>query len=228
MSRKIDRALRGPSVFEVVLGAGLSLLLGIALAATLLVFRPVITVRQMPKEDAVVPDAIYFVEGSRDPAKARDVLAKSQAFLAGKSVSVLEQEMNAVAGPAAILAASTEKKPADVPPAEGSMLAPGTPNFRLHDGTLQVGMPVTVNALGLNQTIVVQARGGFEKQDDIFVYEPDVFYVGSLPLQRLPFLAGYARDQIMEKYKIPDEIKAAWTKLANVSVDGNVLNLTMP
>ena len=79
MSRKIDRALRGPSWIEVVLGAAISLVLGVALGAALLVFRPVIPVRQMPKEEAIERDAIYFVEGSRETAKARDAAAKRKA-----------------------------------------------------------------------------------------------------------------------------------------------------
>ena len=76
--------------------------------------------------------------------------------------------------------------------------------------------------------MVVQTRGGFEKQGDVFVYEPDTFYVGSLPLQRIPILANYARAHFLNAQTIPDDIKASWAKLASVSVDGNILNLKMP
>src|SRR5688500_4935516 len=117
-SRKIDRALRGPSVPEVVLGAALSLIVGIALGAALLVFRPVIAVKQMPKEDAIVPDALYFVEGSRETSKARDAQAKRKAFVAGQSVSVVEDELNSLLGSATSLAAADPKKPAEKAPAD--------------------------------------------------------------------------------------------------------------
>lgn len=231
MSRKIDRALHGPSVLEVVLGATLSLLLGVVLGATLLIFRPVIAVRQMPKEEAIVPGAVYFVEGSRETAKAREALAKRKALVEGRSVSVIEDELNSLAGPASSFAAPPKAgesaKAADASASE-QIVATGTPNFRLREGTLQVGVPTTLNLLGLSQSIIVQTRGGFEKRDGVFVYEPAVFYVGSLPLQRLPFLARYARNQFLNTQAVPEEVKAAWLKLANVSVDGNVLNLTMP
>lgn len=229
MSRKIDRALRGPSWVEVILGALISLVLGVALGATLLVVRPVIAVKQMPKEDKIVPDAIYFVEGSRDSSKARDAAAKRKAFVEGQSVSVIEDELNVLAGTAASFAPAGEAKPGDkAPAAPDQTVAPGTPNFRIREGALQVGVPVTISLLGLNQKVIVQTRGGFEKQENVLVYEPTEFYVGSLPLQRLPFLAAYARDHFLDTAAVPEDIKSAWMKLASVSIDGNVLNLKMP
>jgi hypothetical protein len=228
MSRKIDRALRGPSWIEVILGALISLVLGVALGATLLVLRPVIAVKQMPKEDTIVPDAIYFVEGSRDSSKARDAAAKRKAFVEGKSVSVIEDELNVLAGAAASFAPAGEAKPGAAAPASDQTVAPGTPNFRVRDGALQIGVPVTISLLGMGHKVIVQTRGGFEKQGSAFVYEPNEFYVGSLPLQRLPFLARYARDQFLDTAAVPEDIKTAWMKLAGVSIDGNVLNLKMP
>ena len=227
MSRKIDRALHGPSWVEVILGAALSLVVGVILGAALLIFRPVVVVKQMPKEDAIDPTAVYFLEGTRETSKARDAVAKRQAFLAGQSVSVIEDELNTLAGPAATFAAPQNGAPAAATASE-QMMAAGTPNFRVRDGALQIGAPVTVSLLGLSEKVVVQARGGFEKQDGVFVYQPDALYVGSLPVQRLPFLANYARTNFLNAELVPEDVKAAWTKLANVSIDGNVLNLTMP
>ncbi|MGH7945276.1 MAG: hypothetical protein ACREH8_21345 [Opitutaceae bacterium] len=223
MSRKIDRALRGPSWIEVILGAVISLVLGVALGAALLVFRPVVSVKQMPKVEEIDPEAVYFVEGSRDPYKSRDAATKRKAFVEGKSISVIEDELNSLTG-----AASGGQKPADQAAATDQIMASGSLNFRVRDGTLQVGVPVTVNFLGLGGKVIVQTRGGFEQQGSVFVYDPGEFYVGSLPVQRLPFLAGYARDQFLDAQVMPDDIKAAWMKLAGVSIDGNVLNLKMP
>jgi hypothetical protein len=231
MSRKIDRALHGPSWVEVIFGAVLSLVLGVIVGAALLILRPVLVVKQMPKEDAIDPTAVYFVEGTRETSKARDAVAKRKAFAEGQSVSVIEDELNALAGPAATFAAPKAGEPAGAPAATAAsdqMMATGTPNFRLRDGALQIGAPVTISLLGLSEKVVVQARGGFEKQDGVFVYEPDVFYVGSLPVQRLPLLANYARAHFLNAQLVPDDVKAAWTKLASVSIDGNVLNLKMP
>ena len=231
MSRKIDRALHGPSLVEVVLGAVLSLIIGVVLGILLLVFRPVIVVREMPKDDVRDPEAIYFVEGSRDGSRGRDAASKRKAFAAGQSVSVIEDELNMLAGPATPFggpAAATA--PAADPKATASegMIATGTPNFRIREGALQIGVPVTFNVLGLNEKVVVQTRGGFEKQGDGFVYQPEIFYVGSLPVQRIPMLANYARDRFLNAQAVPDDIKASWMKLAGVSIDGNILNLKMP
>jgi hypothetical protein len=230
MSKKIDRALHGPSVVEVVLGAVLSLIIGVVLGAALLILRPAIVVRELPKEEVRDPNAIYFVEGSRETSRAREVAAKRKAFAEGKSVSVIEDELNALAGPAtpfaapATTTAATPPKPAD----SDQMVVTGTPNFRIREGVLQVGVPVTLNVLGLDQKIVVQTRGKFEQQGGVFVYKPDIFYVGCLPLQRLRPLANYARDHFLNAQAVPDDIKASWMKLADVSIDGNILNLKMP
>jgi hypothetical protein len=229
MSRKIDRALHGPSLVEVVLGAVLSLIIGVLLGVILLVFRPVIVVREMPKEDARDPDALYFVEGSRDSTRGREAATKRKAFAAGQSVSVIEDELNVLAGPTSFAGPAAATAPAaDKAPASDDMIVAGTPNFRVREGALQVGVPVTFNVLGLNQKVVVQTRGGFEKEGDGFVYQPETFYVGSLPVQRIPMLAGYARDRFLNAQPVPDDIKASWAKLAGVSIDGNILNLKMP
>lgn len=231
MSRKIDRALRGPSWLEVILGAVLSLVLGVLLGAGLLIFRPVVVVKELPKADARDPKAVYFVEGSRDTTKGREATAKRKLLAEGRSVSVIEDELNALAGPAATFAtpkagANAPEKPAGA--TDDGMVVTGTPNFRIRDGALQVGLPVTLNVLGLSEKVIVHTRGGFEKQGDLFVYEPAEFFVGSLPLQRLPIVPNYARETFLNAQAIPADIKAAWPKLAKVSIDGNVLNLTMP
>ena len=226
MSRKIDRALHGPSWLEVFLGAALSLLLGVVLGAVVLIFKPVVVVRQMPKEDAIDPKAVYYIEGTKEASRSRNALAKRKAFASGQTVTVTEDEINSlIAQPAAPRAAGSA--PAADAESEDT-LAVGTPNVRLRDGTMQVGVPVTLNLPGLSKKFTVQTQGGFEKQGGIFVYEPDVFYFGSLPLQRLPLVANLARDKFLDAQEIPEDIKTAWAKLSGVSIEGNILNLTVP
>ena len=232
MSRKTDRAKHGPGWVEVIFGAILSLILGAVLGALLLAFRPVVVVKEMPKPEARDASAVYFVEGSRDTAKGRDAAAKRKAFAEGRTVTVIEDELNALAGPAATFATKAGEKakaPEKAPGAtEDQTVATGTPNFRVREGALQVGVPVTLNLLGMSQRVVVQTRGGFVKRGDVFVYEPDVFYVGSLPVQRIPILAKLAREHFLDSQQIPEDIKAAWPKLTSASIEGNVLHLTMP
>jgi hypothetical protein len=139
-------------------------------------------------------------------------------------VLVIEDELNALIA-SSEAAARAEKKDTAAP--EG-WLSAGTPNVRIRDGVVQVGMPVTIRVLGLGEKVVMQARGGFVRRGDLFVYEPDELYLGSLPLQRLPFFPGYLRDKVLRAQSIPDDIAASWRNLAAVGIEGAVLQLAMP
>lgn len=244
MSKKIDRAQHGPSLTEVVLGVVLSLVLGVALGAALLIMRPVVVAKETPKD--LDPKAVYFIEGSRDTAKARQALAKRKAFVEGQSVTVTEDEINALAAPAPGAApgakagenkadpkGKTEAKAKEAekaaPPASSDgMFAVGQPNFRVREGKIQIGAPITINALGLGEKVIAQARGGIVKKGDLFVFEPETLYLGSCPVQRLPFVAGYVREKFIAAQAIPEDIKTSWAKLANVTIEGGAVKLTMP
>jgi hypothetical protein len=227
---KAERAIYGPSWAEVILGAALSAIVGVVLGALLLVLRPVAVVKEIPKEPE--RDAVYFVEGSRDAAKARQALAKRKGLVAGMSVTVNEDELNSLVTPAPGGPApkAGDKKGAEKAAAAASdeSFSLGTPNFRIDDGRLQVGVPVTINTLDLGRKVIVQARGGFVKKGDMFVYEPSELYLGSCPVQRLPFLSTYVRDKFLAGQPIPDDIKASWPKLTDVAIEGKTLKLTMP
>lgn len=225
---KVDRALHGPGWGEVILGAILSLLLGIALGAAWLVMKPVVIAKEMPKEP--VPGTVYYVEGLRgDMAAAQQALSKRNAFIEGQSITLVEQEVNAVAQalvPSAPAAQPEEK--GGTPQAKGEeTIAAGTPNVRIRDGVVQVGVPVTFNLLGIRRNLIAQARGGFERQGDIFAYEPSEIYLGSCPVQRLPFLAGYIERKLSQAVRVPEDIAASWRKLSDVSAEGRELKLTM-
>lgn len=238
MSTKINRATHGPSMTEVILSVVLSVVLGIVLGAVLLILRPVVVAKEAPKDPD--PKAVYFVEGSRDAAKSRQALAKRKAFVEGQSVTVTEDEINALAAPAPTPApgakapekkadpkAKEAEKAAPPPPSDG-MLAVGQPNFRVRDGKIQIGAPVNVSVFGFSEKVIAQARGGIVKKGDVFVFEPDVLYVGSCPVQRLPFVAGLVREKFISSQPIPEDIKTSWLKLASVTLEGNAVKLTMP
>lgn len=244
MSKKIDRAIHGPGWVEVILGAVLSVILGVIIGAVLLILRPVVVAKETPKD--IDRRVVYFIEGARgDSAKAKSALAKRKAFVEGQSISVTEDEINALTAPTPAPAApaptpKTGEKKADpkakeadkaaaaAPASSGEVLAVGAPNFRIREGVLQIGAPVTVSVLGLDQRVIAQARGGLVKKGDIFVFDPTVLYLGSCPVQRLPFLAGYVREKFLAGQTIPEDIKTAWPKVANASLEGNALKLMMP
>lgn len=236
MSKKTDRALHGPSWTEVILGAFLSLILGIVIGATLLILRPPVIAKDEPKERE--RGVVYYIEGSKDSSKAKQAAAKKQAFVAGQSVTVTEEEVNALLAPAAAPAPGAAKgaekgkekkdgKEAEAAPAasDGYFTA-GAPNVRIREGAVQVSVPVTIGLI--DQKVIAQAKGGFVKQGDIFVYEPETMYLGSCPVERLPLVAGLVRDKVLASQSIPEDVVAAWKKLANVTVEGNAVKLTMP
>ncbi len=239
MSKKIDRATHGPSLSEVIFGALLSMILGVILGAGLLVLRPVITAKELPKAEDRVRGAVYYLEGSRDSTKGRQFAAKRTAFVRGQSVTVNEDELNALVGVAEAQKAADKNKVAakgkkeekgkEAPKAAaGDIIALGTPNVRIRDGAMQVAVPITVHALDLGLKLVAQARGGFEKNGEKFVYRPEELYLGSCPIGRLPFVASYVREKLIDADSIPDDLRGAWAKLASVAIDGSALKLTMP
>jgi hypothetical protein len=251
MSKKIDRALYGPSFLEVILGAVLSLLLGIALAAVYLIAKPVALVHEIPKEP--VKGTVYYIEGSKDTTKGRAWVRKRKVLIGGGSVALTEDELNAAvevppdkskpaavpvpaakppAKPPAPGAPAPVATPAGPPAVPGQLLAVGVPNFRLHDGELQIGVPctITVPLVGYSQPVTVVAVGGFVKDGDTFVFDPKSFYVGSLLVDRLPGVADFVTKKIMAAQTIPPDLAAAWKKLADVNFDAKTkaLVLAMP
>jgi hypothetical protein len=247
MNSRIYRAARGPSWAEVFLGAALSVALGVALGIFLLPFRPIHAVKELPPEEERKAGDVYLVEGSRDPGKARLAPAKKKSFLEGQSVTLTEDELNVLAGPAPAPrkpAAQAAKAPAPAkaaPPPAPKSPAPkgaaepevdsfvrGTPNFRLREGDVQIAVPITVNVLGLGSVVTVWTNGQFVKQgDNIHRYEIGAMHIGALPISRLPWLAGYAREKFLAQ-PLPEGLEAAWAKVAKVTVAHGSLQLTMP
>ncbi len=232
MSKKIDRSPHEPGWSEIILGAALSAVLGGVLGALALVFKPVAVVKELPKEP--VASTTYFIEGSRDTNKAKQAAAKRKAFAQGSPgvFSITEDDLNTLAGPATPAAAPAAKpKPGEkaapaAPP--GETLVAGTPNFRIRDGLVQIGFPVTVNVLGLDAKVIVQARGKFSKNGQVFAYEPETLLVGSCPVQRLPYASTYVTKKFLASQLIAEDIAAAWPKVVAVAVEGSTLKLTMP
>jgi hypothetical protein len=243
-AKKTDKSAYDPGWGEVILGATLSVVLGAMLGALALVLRPVAQVKELPKES--VKGVTYFLEGSRDSAKARQAEAKKKAFIAGQSVVVTEDEINsfvpalppAAPPPGAKPAAKPGEKPKapPTPPAKGAapapasdeMLALGAPNVRIREGVVQIAVPVTINVLGLDQRVFAIGSGTFVKKDGSFAFEPATLLLGSCPVQRIPFAAGLVAKKFLNASAVPADIAGAWAKLADVAVDGNALKLTMP
>ena len=125
MNKKIDRALHGPGIIEVACGAVLALILGVVVACVVLAFRPVTQVKEPPKETTA--GVVYYLPGSDNLVKGREWQDKQKQFLAGSSVSLSEEELNAWATglnpPAATKPGALPAKPGTTPAKQ----APGKP-----------------------------------------------------------------------------------------------------
>ncbi len=270
-NRKLERALYGPTLYEITFGILLSVMLGAALAIAFLIFKPAIVVQELPKLDERERGATYFVEGTADMIKGKQWMRKRQMLLEGTpgEISLTEDDLNVwflsstehgqkelekkalaaaeaaakqaqakpaaktptkpapkSAAPAAPAAeAAPEQAPEEAPPEE--LITCKVINFRIRDGQMQVGLPSTVNTLGWQLPVVVQARGVFEKRNDMYVFVPEEFMLGSFPLHRFPKAVEYVMEKAMNHESLPAEFMAAWKKVKDVTLDGKTLKLSI-
>lgn len=211
-------------MIEIVLGVVLSLGVGVALAVVYLLVKPVEVVKEMPAPDKVEEGMVYYLPGEMDSGKARQIWRKQQLFIEGQSVALNEDELNAW------IAANNPQPPPDKDKKKNSdeSLTPSQINFHLHENVMQIGFPATINLIGFPVQLIVQARGGFDRRGDAFVFAPDEFYIGSLPTHRLPVLTSILMKKILGTQQMPENLTAAWKKLQGVKVASSQLVLTMP
>jgi hypothetical protein len=225
-NKKIEKALYGPSTTEVALGALFGLVAGVLAACAYLVFKPVMQVKELPKEP--VRGVLYYIPGADSNAKSKNWAAKQKQFIAGTSVSVVEDELNAWS--VSVFGAAPKAPPAgaaaDAKATDDGIFQPGSPNFKIAEGKLQIGFKCVLNWYGLTHEVIVLSTGGFVRSGDRFIYKPDTLFLGSCPLHLLPGLADPFLDHLIGKKKIPDELKSAWVKVDDVTIEGPELKLT--
>jgi len=216
-----------PGLVEIIAGSVLSLLAGVLLAALFLIFKPVASVDQLPKD--AKDGGVYFVQGRKDWNSGRRWLFKRDSFVQGHSVSVTEDELNAwveaIYPPLPTTPPSAkdkEKKEVDVP-----WLQQGTPNLRLTADGLSLGVVCDLNIFGLTQKVVVQSEGHFAKTKGAVVFQPNTLFVGSLPLHRFRPIKGFAFRLLAGLYQFPAELENAWAKLGDAKVERSQLVMTV-
>ena len=230
--RKVQK---GPSWFEVGLGAFLAVLLGIVAGAAYLVERPVAKVTTIPKDAPT--DAIFYIEGSRDSSGA--VEQKRKEFVAGQTVSVSEGELNGfIASYSKVSAPPPPPPPAPAKPGDKTPPAPAAQNLKMLDvgvlntritgSKLQLETSVTLNLFGFSNSVFVQATGTFSRHGSGFEFDPERFYVGGCPMMRLLFVKDYAMKKLLYAQPPPDDVVAAWSKVSDVSISGSAMTLKMP
>jgi len=210
-SKKIDRALYGPSWIEVILGALLSFALGVVLSGLALVFKPVETVREIP-EDAP-SDAIYYIEGAKSTTRGRSATVKLDQLRAGQTVSLNEEELNFLATDALTVPDGEEGDSPEV-----------VPNFRIADGRLQIAYPVTLGYSGIERTVLIIATGQLAPVDGGVAFQAESFTIGALQAVRLPALQDLIAGQILSRNPPSEDILGVWNGLtdAGMQEDGTI------
>ncbi len=226
MISKKTKAAKGPSWLEVGLGAVLSVALGVVVGAAYLVAKPVVVVKEIPKD--APSGTVYYIEGTRDFNKSVVIDEKRKSLSAGESVSVEEGELNALIG--SMAKPSGGAKPGDkaAPPSDLKVIDIGTLNVRIRGGKIQLATPVTVNLFGASFSVIAQANGTFSRHGAAFAFDPETTYVGGCPVQHLPFATDYVLRKLLFVQPVPEDILAAWPKLADVSIAGSTMQLRMP
>jgi hypothetical protein len=221
-NKKIERALKGPGLFEIIFGVILSLALGVLLAAVHLIFKPVEVVPKPPA--TAVAGQVYFIEGSVNSSKSRQWMRKRQMLADGASADVVfnEEELNAW------MASMAPQAQKGAPANPDTLFTPERVNFRIQNGSLQIGLLGKLNILGLNRDMVFQTRGKFVQGDNGFAFVADQLYIGSLPTHAVPNLAPLIIERVLAAQALPEELKATWKKLKLVAVENDSLRLVLP
>lgn len=230
-NKRLERSLYGPTFLEITLGLFLSILLGAALGVLFLIFKPVTQVAELPKVDERKQGMVYYVPGAIDYSKAKQWMGKRQKLVESSSGDIIftEDDLNAwsASGQPQPPAPPPNQKDAPPPPPPEDLVTPSTVNFKLRDGSMQVGLPTTINLMGFVFPVISQAQGKFEKRGDMFMYIPEEVMIGSLPLHRFPGAVDYLVKEVYSKDRIPEEFLTAWLRASNVAIDGNTLRITI-
>lgn len=220
--KKVEKALYGPSATEVALGALLGLVAGVALACAYLVWKPVQSVREMPKEE--VKGVVYHLAGRTNPTKARGWEAKVASLTSGGTIVLNEEELNAWA---ASLGAPAAGKPAEgAAPSANEFLSATALNFRLEGERLHLSQKVRFNYFGVAKEVLLQAQGTFAVRGDTAVFVPEAVHLGSCPIHRLPGAVSFLRQALVARAAVSEDLRSTWGKVSDMAVEDALLRVT--
>lgn len=220
MALTTDR--KTPGLIGILFGAGLSVVLGGLLALVFFILKPVEVVRTMPKEPA---DGVrYFVEGASGSGGRATWERKVDLVAAGGgATSFTEAEMNAWSEETFETAKVDEASKAD-----SAMIIAGKPNFRIAGDKLQLGLINDVVVLGLEQKLVLQAQGSFVRKGGGWAFEPTEFFLGGLPLHKLPMVASLVAKRFSPATELPAAVAKVLNQASSIVVGEEMVTVTMP
>ncbi len=216
MAKSLDQ--KAPTLAGVIIGAALSILLGVLVALLHLIFKPVEILKAAPKEP--VAGVRYYIEGGGAAAAGKAWERKAEALAGGRGeVGFAEGDLNA-------WAQETFKTTPEAEEAKKTatfLLAPGTPNLRLVGSELQIGVVADLIYFGTVNQLVFQARGGFEADGTGWRYAPEEVYLGCFPLHRVPPLLALVAGRFGAGDRLPPEVATVLAQATALTITADEL-----
>jgi hypothetical protein len=213
---------KGPKPYEVIIGAFLSIILGVLLAAVYLVSQPVEEVDELPPETQRDRRTVYFVEGRTGSALDFNWRPKATAFEEGVSGSIelVEEELNQ-------WAAVTFPDLEDME-SEGMLsIMPRSVNFRVDDDRLHIASNLEISVFGFGGEYLAQSRGNLVQRDGRYVFAPESLALGGF---RVPHggLIDLLVGRVLSAFDPPEELSEAWSRMSRAEVQGDRLIVELP
>ncbi|HLS28621.1 MAG TPA: hypothetical protein VK041_08220 [Opitutales bacterium] len=211
-----------PRLWEIIVAAILSLVVGFLGAVVFLVTLPPEVVSELPAEEDREIGKVYYVKGGEGDASHATWEAKEEALKAQRrgSMTLVEEELNQWAG----VRLGEEQSPGDDQPL--LHIVPGVPNFHLTDEELFVSVPLEWSLFGFGRTFDGLTSGTFEETGGRHVLNYDRVYVGSCPLPG--FLANKLVRDVTASYDVAEEVEEGWAALQSVEITEEGLALVIP
>ncbi len=223
--KKKTEQQKGPKLYEVVIGAILSLILGGLLAVIYLVLQPVEEVAQFPPEEAREKGKVYFKPGQVGRAGEFNWRPKQAAFEAGASgtIELVEQEINQW-----VSVEFSDLEDEDYPDAGMFFIAPRSLNFRVGDGRFQIASDLDWTVFGYTHTLKAHAIGTFVRGNGSFAFEPEEMYIGGFTVPRTGDFGPTLIRRVVEVLDPSQDLRESWAAVSEVSIVEDQLILEIP
>lgn len=217
MAINLDR--KSPGIVGIVFGAFSAIALGALLGCFHLASKPVQVVSTLPNEP--VAGTRYFVQGAAGSGSTWERKLERLKTASGE-FGLTEADLNgwATAGFAEAKVEDAESIPV--------MIVAGKPNFRIQGTELQVGAINRVLFFGSPSPLVLQAKGGFEREGSKWVFAPKESFLGGLALHRVPALQSLVAGRFGAKDALPEDVKNLLARATQISVVNGEVLLRMP
>lgn len=227
MALSLDQ--KAPGVIGIFFGVVLSVALGAVLAGVQLAATHVEVVTVIPKEP--VEGLRYFIPGTGAASAGKTWVRKRDLITKGSGeVGFYEGDLNAWAQETLRPAAYVEGL--KLTEAQKKVIAfkliPGVPNFRLFKNELQVATINEAIVNGVPQNLVIQATGSFTSSANGWNFVPKEFYIGELPLHKIPVLMSIVMARFTRRDEVPEDVISVFKEATRLEIADSELVVRMP